>query len=118
MTLTGLRATIAGFGLTYPPDRTYWNKEKVKQWSLKPLQIGHAAIVKCESYRTNGPFICVAPPCSNEMHTTLKGDSGGPLIVGNQIVGVLFGTLTGDIVQYTPVSPYLDWIIQVISNTS
>lgn len=50
--------------------------------------------------------------------TTASGDSGGPLFVNNQIIGVTsWGTsptsLYGDLAYWTPIHPYTAWITQV-----
>lgn len=122
-TLIGLKAKIVGFG---DMNMTIDNKQIIQHtfFFQKPLQVMNVVINTCEEIlkKRINPAICLAPPCQIQT-AVCPGDSGGPLLQGNKIVGVNslgpvvdcqgrpkeepYSFLVGLI---TPVSPFLDWI--------
>ncbi|PZC77684.1 hypothetical protein B5X24_HaOG200474 [Helicoverpa armigera] len=83
------------------------------------LQKGEGVIVPCDTAmkRVSKYVICTASKCSKRAQRIYYGDSGGPLIMDGQVVGVCsyvmeHGTVTSS--GYAPVSCYLDWIYSVI----
>ncbi|KAH9638324.1 hypothetical protein HF086_006504 [Spodoptera exigua] len=98
--LGGLPVKFVGYGRT--------NKEGDDQ--LRQLQVGEGFISQCShatKQMTNFAF-CVSPQSTSSASTAI-GDSGGPLLYDDQIVGILsFGDVKED--AYVPLSPYLNWI--------
>lgn len=73
------------------------------------------AVVPCnEEFARFGPGICTAPRCGLKWNFT-NGDSGGPLIYHNHIVGVCNRKSYQPIERYTPVSLYLGWLKSVMT---
>ncbi|KAH9638323.1 hypothetical protein HF086_006503 [Spodoptera exigua] len=98
--LEGLPVKFVGCGRT--------DKEDDDQ--LRQLQVGEGFISQCSwktKQVTNFAF-CVSPQGASSAITAV-GDSGGPLLFDDQIVGILsFGNVIED--AYVPLSPYLTWI--------
>lgn len=70
------------------------------------------------------PYLCVAPKCSEKQELSLPGEPGSPVFYDDKLAGVHIGDsslpLTGEtklffLRAYTPVSPYLSWVGQVLS---
>lgn len=123
-TLTGQGATAAGFGLTRMGEVV-----ASTMMLAKPLQVTKVVIKTCDDRKLISlyPNMCVSGRC-NEGAALCPGDSGGPLIHASGIVGInsmanpfdcdinqLKKGKTSNIVGViTPISPYIDWIGDVI----
>lgn len=116
--MVGHSVHYAGFGITHlkgdKDNRTSTDDD------ARPLQVGDGVITQCEfdgMLYTLGPFVCVSPRCSNKRQDTLPGDSGGPLFLDGKVVAVLHGGPAAALAvsYYTPVSPYLQWIYDVMN---
>lgn len=113
-TLVGLPVEYVGGGLTemFPKANN----------QTTPLQMGLGVIKKCHT-KEDGPFpihiMCVSPSCSAKRQSPFKGDSGGPLLFEDKIVGVSsYVKLTNYINEntvYAPVSPFIDWMSYVMT---
>uniref|UniRef100_A0A2A4JZ68 Peptidase S1 domain-containing protein n=1 Tax=Heliothis virescens TaxID=7102 RepID=A0A2A4JZ68_HELVI len=115
--IQGHAIEFAGFGFT----QKEWSKdiEKIfKMDQVRPLQIGFGLATACDinGYKL-GPFLCVAPKCSDKEQVTLPGDPGGPLFHDEKVAAVHIGSQTMTSIRYyTPLSPYLTWIHSVINS--
>lgn len=113
--LIGLPVIYVGYG------RTKYNATRLEDY-YRPPQIGEAGVIPCDEEVIGfRPSICVVPKCKKLYQFGYSGDSGGPLLYKNYIVGVFSGTNSVQrapprymMSEYTPVSPYLDWIESVI----
>ncbi|KAJ8738053.1 hypothetical protein PYW08_000648 [Mythimna loreyi] len=116
-TLLGLHVTYVGGGsTTFEAEFDY---HMSPEDNSRQLQIGEGLITPCRpEMRIQSKYVmCVSPTCANRYQGAGTGDSGGPLIYDHRIVGICsFGLMSHVIIStaYTPVSPYLDWIYQVI----
>lgn len=118
LTMIGLPVTYVGAGST--------RETKGGDDALRPLQVGEAGITTCPSevvenyYRVRQKYIiCLAATTDNIFQIPFYGDSGGPLLFEDRIVGVCsIGSgksfLNGD--SYAAVSPHLTWIYNVLHN--
>ncbi|XP_060801923.1 kallikrein-13-like [Amyelois transitella] len=108
-TFVGRSCYYAGFGMTSTSSDNDENK---------PLQVGKGAVRPAgEEAKMSNPGLVVVPECGDTKTYSYSGDSGGPLIIGKRIVGVLS---TGFLMPlnnpklihccYTAVSPYIGWI--------
>lgn len=109
-TMIGLPVTYVGGGTTAknPADDLF-----------RQLQVGEATIIKCDKEMSSKSkyVICITPKCSNRMQRPWYGDSGGPLIFNGNIIGVCSYGIESDVIArsgYAPISPYTDWIYNVI----
>ncbi|KAJ0178438.1 hypothetical protein K1T71_006261 [Dendrolimus kikuchii] len=116
-TLIGKPAVTIGFGYTYIVAITSnvykfnWNRTAANL--SMPLQYADTVVSKCQKFKTFGPSICVAATCKNRHTAAMFGDSGGPLLVDNMIVGVASFAYIATSAAYAPISPYLNWILSV-----
>ncbi|CAB3250769.1 unnamed protein product [Arctia plantaginis] len=113
-TLSGLSAEYAGFGMIYFPTRKTYSKKKYIQLSEnQPLVVGKAILRTCkEPFSAN--LMCLSSKCF-EKQINLPGDSGGPLILDNKIVGIALAVAIELHVQaFTPTSSYITWIRSII----
>lgn len=118
-TLIGQSATAVGFGNLHA-DGVVASSRLLK----KPLQKVKVVIKTCEPIYPIMPNLCLTPRCGQRA-SLCSGDSGGPVIHASGIVGVnAQGPLECGLAQVrrsiglpfiTPVSPYIDWIRDVIS---
>nr|XP_034830883.1 chymotrypsin-1-like [Maniola hyperantus] len=94
----------------------------------KPLQVLKSILIKCDV--REGKFyglLCIVPRCGVKA-TTCRGDSGGPVVHGSGIVGVVSAGAACDnndaqnILPGYPasfismISPAIDWISNVLAN--
>ncbi|XP_075984001.1 serine protease SP24D-like [Anticarsia gemmatalis] len=123
--LIGFAVEYAGYGMTYNPfDRKVKDKKKKNELDVtRPLQIGEASITSCRGWDRNDEVLCLQPKCSSKQMISL-GDSGGPMFLGNKIIGVAESIgaigkyLASNVFIYTPVSPYISWIQKTIDTHS
>lgn len=113
--LIGLAVNYAGLGAT---QYTYLDE-------MRPVLIGEGVIRSCNDQRLDafyslGPFMCVAPKCSNKLADSAHGDSGGPLFYDDKIIGVVSMSYYEHepIGLYTAVSPFVTWIRQMIAQNN
>nr|XP_021193332.2 serine protease ami [Helicoverpa armigera] len=114
--IEGHAVEFAGYGFT----QKEWSKDietNFKKDQVRPLQLGSGLATGCKmNGYLFGPFLCVAPKCSNAEQLTLPGDPGGPLFYDGKVAAVHIGSQTMSSVRhYTPLSPYLSWIQKVIT---
>lgn len=124
--LVGLKTITAGYGWT---NQTINGKNVVD--IAKLLQVLSLVVVKCpkEILHNVYPCLCVGGSCSH-LSVLCPGDSGGPLLYRNKVVGVnSIGFNCKNVVNsrskyksfsaaglMTPVSPFLNWILKTISS--
>ncbi|KAJ2952303.1 hypothetical protein O0L34_g4586 [Tuta absoluta] len=137
--LVGYSVTYLGAGGTFSLSNVLNEKQKIiseiiKKDQTRPLQQGKAVVVTCDKLKTLFqavyPAICLYSKCSNSRQGAMPGDSGGPLLFKGIIVGVASMTGPGTISLplqalkedigdtgsvYTAVSPFLNWINNVIA---
>lgn len=116
-TLSGLSGEYAGFGMIYFPSRkTYRKKQYIQLDEHQPLVVGKAILRTCrEPFSSN--LICLSSKCT-EKEIKLPGNSGGPLIVDNRIVGIALAAEDKLHIQaFTPTSSYLTWMLSIILPT-
>ncbi|KAH9638334.1 hypothetical protein HF086_006514 [Spodoptera exigua] len=87
----------------------------------RPLKKGEGSITSCDfEIRLKSKHVaCIKPKCDLRFQFPWYGDSGGPLIHDEQIVGVCsFVVNASDFFQgaFVPISPYVDWISYVINS--
>ncbi|CAH1647349.1 unnamed protein product [Spodoptera littoralis] len=112
--LGGLPVVYIGGGKT---NNT--SSRRVEQFNMYTLKKGEGVIVACNKYMTTKSkhILCISPKCDVYLQSPWHGDSGGPLIYNDQVVGVCsFGSIKGRIIQnaFVPISPYINWISDVI----
>lgn len=115
VTMLGHPVEYAGFGMTFVAKRKTKNKKKTLLNDMqRPLQIGEGAVKSC-SEPFSKSFICLSSKCSLKQHI-LHGDSGAPLFCGGKIIAIACTFLLDQYEQiFTPISPYLTWIYQVVN---
>lgn len=95
---------VAGWGLTGPRQPTATLKEITVDLSQQ-----------CENSDTDGEKFKTYCIYSSEGQSACKGDSGGPMYCGGDILtGVTSGAWCGSFSVYTRVYDYLDWIACVL----
>ncbi|XP_022828429.1 granzyme M-like [Spodoptera litura] len=120
--LLGSEATATGYGLMKVEgefaDATSFGK---------PLQKLDVVVIKCSPSHTYvRPGLCIARRCGKLFSVTCPGDSGGPLVHPSGIIAVdSAGPSSGcyssvevqsfDMGIFTPISPYIDWISDVMN---
>ncbi|KAI5645333.1 trypsin domain-containing protein [Phthorimaea operculella] len=120
LSLAGAAVNFVGGGFTIEDE---WNQIEAKTANrkdmIRPLQMGHAVVVPCESWKKRGR-ICLRSKLSNRPQRITAKDSGGPLFYHGKIIGV---ACCGDNNKklfydfaYTAVSPVLDWIHDTMKN--
>lgn len=104
MTLIGLSVMYVGSGWTNTPGDDV----------LRPLQIGEGVIVKCANKlsRRATNAMCITTSFSNALDSPKLSDSGGPLMHDGKIIGM--DSFIANMFGCTPISPYVDWINNVI----
>ncbi|XP_022833916.1 granzyme D-like [Spodoptera litura] len=85
----------------------------------RPLKKGEGAIISCsvDIRMKSRHVVCINPKCDLKIQYPWYGDSGGPLIHGEQIIGVCSYVVdVGDVHQsvFVSTSPFIDWISFVI----
>lgn len=116
----GTKAQVAGWGVTGRRRLQWWN------WWDQPVSGGSTTLLvgdltimdwaKCNAFwngQVSPDNICASDPSGRT--AVCRGDSGGPLIVNGQVVGVTsFGKgdpcSTGGPAVFTKVSAYADWM--------
>uniref|UniRef100_A0A2A4K803 Peptidase S1 domain-containing protein n=1 Tax=Heliothis virescens TaxID=7102 RepID=A0A2A4K803_HELVI len=110
-TLLGLATKFFGAGKTNKTGKDIFH----------PIQEGHGLIIKCgppiSSWSSS--LLCVSPPCANKQLTPNTGDSGGPFMIDDKIIGTFslryFGYTSTAWNAFCPVDLYIDWIHDVIN---
>ncbi|KAJ8738052.1 hypothetical protein PYW08_000647 [Mythimna loreyi] len=112
-TMLGLPIAYVGGGSTSVNTVLYNNISA--EDNVRQLQVGEGLITRCGPYlrMMSKYIICISPKCANRGETPWPGDSGGPLIHDNRVIGVASLILPNVTIGFTPVSPYLDWIYQI-----
>ncbi|KAJ8738051.1 hypothetical protein PYW08_000646 [Mythimna loreyi] len=110
-TMLGLPITYVGGGFTSINSLIYKNVSSEDY--VRQLQVGEGLITRCDPVLSfiSKFIMCISPKCTNRIERPWPGDSGGPLIYNNRVIGICSTAVPP---MYTPVSPYLDWIYQII----
>lgn len=113
-TLSGLSAEYVGFGMIYfPTRRTYRKKHYIRLDEHHPLVIGTAILMNCKNPFSSN-LLCLSSKCV-EKDVKLPGDSGGPLIVHDKIVGIALTVASELHIQaFTPTSSHITWMRSII----
>ncbi|XP_032527659.2 plasma kallikrein-like [Danaus plexippus] len=122
-TLYGYQIFAVGYGLTEDDE----GRMKVPLSINKTLQVVNAVIIKCKE--NIHPVFCLTGVCGR-WSALCPGDSGAPVIHSSGIVGVNSAssmnecerrqnskpenTLETSVGMITPISPFVNWIINVI----
>lgn len=113
-TPSGEVATTAGWGLEAEDKEP---PEKLRSVTLKTLD-QQECVEKSAPLLVTQNMLCAGPLDGSSAQGGGLGDSGGPLLVGDTLVGVLSWGLNypvvkeGDPTVFTRVSSYIDWINQ------
>lgn len=110
MAFTGLSVIYAGYGITWreKPMTSAEFKEKFSKLNLTPLLLANGVTRDCNISITWHPIICV----HSEISFSGTGDSGGPLLYDDTIVGVHSGHFD-KVLVFVKVRLYLQWIRDV-----
>ncbi|XP_049876680.1 serine protease SP24D-like [Pectinophora gossypiella] len=121
----GAGLTSSDYEIEHYPVKT---RIKIKKDSVRPLQVGEALAVSCMRWEKrmvgfstvsiyNNALICLRSRCSNRLGGSQSGDSGGPLLYDDKIVGIAHGSMPSNTYEffYTAVSPHLDWILRTVA---
>ncbi|KAH9638327.1 hypothetical protein HF086_006507 [Spodoptera exigua] len=95
------------------------NTKKSRSFRNEPLRKGYGVVIACnELMNTKSKHIlCISPKCEDYSQRPWFGDSGGPLIYDDQLVGVCsFGTHEGRVSQnaFVAISSYINWISDIM----
>lgn len=125
VTLVGQEVILVGYGITNSTKGFIDDATEAG----KPLQMLDVIVVQCDKKNVDmTPAVCVASRCG-QTSGICKGDSGGPMLHPSGVVGInslgsknfeKFCSLKLKIPNYdvaviTPISPYVDWISDVIN---
>lgn len=110
--LSGLHGTYVG-GLKSSKAEAFEAYEE----DYVPLEIGSGVIFRCEPTENGPKLMCVAPRCTPTKDSYAYTYNGSPLILDTKIVGIISTSHLYPIIsiRFTPVSPYIDWIQNVIN---
>lgn len=112
--IIGLPIKCLSFGLTIVDKQISKNLWEVQNDVADSFRTEGAVIVCNDEQIRFGPGICTAPRCHLKWNSN-NGDSGGPLIYHNHIVGVCSRKSSQPVERYTPVSLYLGWLKNVMT---
>lgn len=118
--LGNLRVIMATYGVVLKQNDEEIQSEEFQ----KPLQVGKGALIPCQPDLVRfRPSLCVAPKCEDKTLVLRYGDGGGALVYNYDLIGVAVGEAASDtnetlvhMLEFTPISPYLDWIEDIILN--
>ncbi|XP_049865541.1 chymotrypsin-like elastase family member 1 [Pectinophora gossypiella] len=107
----GLPVKCYSFGLTVIDK-----KEVLREHNdgVNAVQEAEGNVVTCKNPDHWGPGICTAPKCHYKFNNSMGGDTGGPLIYEDQILGISSIKTSLPMDRYTPISLYLGWITEII----
>ncbi|CAG9558165.1 unnamed protein product [Danaus chrysippus] len=122
-TLYGFQIFAVGYGLTVDDEGRMKNALSIN----KTLQVVNAVIIKCNV--NIHPVICLTGVCGR-WSPLCPGDSGGPVIHSSGIIGVNSASIRDQcesrknsipknglettVGMITPISPFVNWIVNVI----
>lgn len=112
--ILGLPIKCLSFGLTIVEKKNSKNVWELQNDVADTFRTEGAVVVCKDEHVRYGPGICTAPRCHLKWNST-NGDSGGPLIFNNHVVGVCSRKSSQPVERYTPVSLYLGWLKSVMS---
>lgn len=112
--ILGLPIKCLSFGLTIVEKKNSKNVWELQNDVADTFRTEGAVVVCKDEHVRYGPGICTAPRCHLKWNST-NGDSGGPLIFHNHIVGVCSRKSSQPVERYTPVSLYLGWLKKVMT---
>lgn len=75
------------------------------------LQTRTGAVATC-SAKAEGITLCLATECNQSLDDKLNMLEGGPVIFSDRVVGIV--SEIEPAITFIPVSPYLDWITQIL----
>lgn len=107
--LLGLPVTYVGGGTTRDKNDPWYEPLE------RPLKKGEGAIISCgnDIRMKSRHVVCINPKCDLKIQYPWYGDSGGPLIYDEQVVGVCSYVVdAGKLHQsvFVSTSPFIDWI--------
>lgn len=82
------------------------------------LKVYEGVITDCKRERTQIWYDALCVKTKRTPIEILRESSGGPLLLNGKIVGVNVGLLYDNVVRFTPISPYLGWIHEVITSVN
>lgn len=75
------------------------------------LRTYSGAVTTC-NVKAEGITLCLAPECNQHLGENLNMLEGGPVIFSNRVIGIV--NEIEPAITFIPVSPYLDWITQIL----
>lgn len=82
------------------------------------LKVYKGVITDCKRERTHIWYDAICVKTKRTPIEILRESSGGPLLLNGKIIGVNAGLLYDNVVRFAPISSYLGWIHEVITNDS
>lgn len=82
------------------------------------LKLYNGVITDCKKHGTDVWYAALCVKTNRTALQILRESSGGPLLMDGKIIGVNVGLFYNDVVRFVPISPYLEWIHEVITNVN
>lgn len=90
--------------------------EVLSRFENSALKVYKGVIADCKKERTHIWYDALCVKTKRKPIEILRESSGGPLLLDGKIIGVNVGLLYDNVVRFVPISPYLGWIHEVITN--
>lgn len=82
------------------------------------LKVYKGVITDCKRKRTHIWYDALCVKTKRTPIEILRESSGGPLLLNGKIIGVNVGLLYDNVVRFAPISSYLGWIHEVVTNVN
>lgn len=92
--------------------------EILRGFENSPLKVYEGVITDCKKERTHIWYDALCVKTKRTPIEILRESSGGPLLLNGKIIGVNVGLLYDNVVRFAPISPYLGWIHEVVTNVN
>lgn len=82
------------------------------------LKVYNGVITDCKRKRTHIWYDALCVKTKRTPIEILRESTGGPLLLNDKIIGINIGLLYDNVVRFAPISPYLGWIHEVVTNVN